>query len=204
MRKLYKKRYTKKPSLVKTIKRVMHSEAEHKFASVQGSASLTAAAIVALSDIGQGDLDTTRDGDELIIRSLEWRWFSYSQTLTNPGTVARVILFQWHPRIAGGAVPTTASVLQDTTNWFTSPYTHDTKSEYTILHDSNLICHDSTTYNRLHQLKRTIIRSKFSKKMRFEAGGTDGYNKIYCLFASTDVTYPIGLYYNLKVNFIDA
>jgi hypothetical protein len=132
-----------------------------------------------LTNVPQGDTDSTRDGDQITLHSIEFR-LGLKISTTTP-CFMRVILFQWRP----ATIPLYASVLIDQHNTSNAPlttYQHDTRQEYNILFD-RLIELDTVAHpaHVVHHLQT----KGFSPKIQFTAGSsTVATNMIYMLVVS--------------------
>lgn len=156
---------------------------------------------------GQGDSDQQRVGDEIICGSVKG---NYQITLNagtgTPFTLVRVIIFQWY----GVTTPTINNILSTTVGAAPfHPWNTDQAPSYKIL------------LNRLHTVK-AFIRDHTSatyhgvtvrgfkvkpprKKIHFQAGGTNGSNKLYICIVSDEIitANEPNMYISFKGTFAD-
>jgi len=130
--------------------------------------------------ITQGDTDSDRIGDKLLMRNLSIRGYaSYGDTVN----VMRVILFQW--KLSNASVTPTITDILQTAHRF-SHYNHDKKAQYSILYDQTFNLDDS---NRRQILIKKSIRPKI-KKLQLEGAGVNGINHIFLLGISDSGGVP--------------
>lgn len=198
----------------KECRKIVNCVAEKKyFTNSPGPADVTNSGVVTcISLIPQGDTDSTRDGDGLVLRSIEINW----EALSSPGTgtslvdCVRFIVFQWFPN----SVPAAGSVLLNagSTSSHLSPWNHDQRFNFRILYDKR---YDVTKANANPQINsnskvtspRILITKGFKYHIQYQSGTTVGSNLIYVL-AITDTGGTAGNVpqYNFysKINYTDA
>lgn len=153
--------------------------------------------VVALTDIGQGDTDQSRDGDQLAIRSIEVNWAFITADVTN---LCRLIVFQWYP----ATVPTSSNVLAYSgANILNplAPYNHDSRFQFKILLDVR----STVSTNDAIRSYRRYIKGGMKRKIQYIAGSaTAAANMIYVMYMSDSglTTHP-ALSYSIKVNYND-
>lgn len=168
----------------KQVKRIVRFQQEKKnfpFYIINGSAS-TAGTITKLTIIPQGDSGTTRDGNNVNITRIQFRYsFAYGDA-TN---VCRIIIFQWKNDDTND-FPTVAKLIQDPVNnsWL--------GSQIFANPDARIL------YDRLHFVSgngfavtgsRAVIKSKkYAKKLKYNAGVNTGSNQLYVLYLSDSST----------------
>lgn len=167
------------------------------------SDAINTGAITTISSVPQGDLDSTRDGDQLTIRSIELRW----QASSSPGTgtslqdSVRLILFQWFP----ATVPTAAQIIFTGLAATLAPYNHDTRFQFKILYDKvvNVTKASATPIqnaNSIISLPPVMITNGMKRKIQYTSGSsTVASNMLYVLYCS-DVANGAGN--NPQVDFI--
>ena len=180
--------------------KVVHRERELKFFGtvLNNSASTTTATVSSISDVTQGDTDTTRDGDRLTwCGHLEFR-YSWILGTVDPKAFVRVLIFQWHPN----TTPTASSVLLTGASGSIdvySQYSHDNRQMFCILYDkvTNLTGNAATTINYTSISEQYGVQhirlkpvasfrsSSFQSNVQFSTGTTTGTNKIYLLHISS-------------------
>lgn len=157
--------------------------------------------IDSLSDPPVGDGDSTRDGDQIQIRSIEFNWSMQLPGIApDTSNIVRVIIFQWFP----SSVPAVGSILLDTTtpqSTVISPYNHDNRLQFKILMD---VKSTLSVQGQSVRVNRKYIKSGMRRKVQFLAGSLTGENKIYALSVSDSalVGHPTYNFYS-KVNYSD-
>lgn len=159
-----------------------------------------------LSDITVGDQDTNRTGDKVFIKSLQVR--GTMAAVSDQYNKIRIIIFQYMG--PDNVLPTNIDVLQSTgvgTLYAPStPYAKDTVG-YKILPlwDHTYTVAYGATGGAGPQAKQFYIQlttRNFKRKakptIQYEAGGTDGYGKLYMLTISdsTAISHPSLLMYS--------
>ncbi len=200
----------------KTIKGFHEKKFFIKVISYQASSDATTS-VLSLSDITQGDTDSTRDGDSCKLTSL-----SINGRITNPdastGAGYRMIVFQW----LGQDVPTAVEVLgvsgaaYDADSWVQEHYNHDHRRQFRILYDKlgQLGPQTPTTngmsFQKLFRIRinlgKLAVKKKAKNYITFQAGGTVGTGKLY-LIAISDLLVaednPV-IVAEAKLNFMDG
>jgi hypothetical protein len=154
----------------------------------------------ALSDIPQGDADSSRGGDALSLHHMIVNWGFYAGTGAN---ACRIFIYQWFPTLTAGSPPAASQLLYTTGSALApfSPYNVDTHQQFQILHDETVSV-SPTEPLRLGQFKI----SKFPKKtIQYVGGTTNGSSKLFLVAISDDgvATYPTFSFVS-KLYFIDA
>jgi hypothetical protein len=153
--------------------------------------------VMSVSDVTQGDSDTTRDGDRLLPKDLSLRGTWVISDTTN---VCRVILFRWLPSSTPAVSDIVTSNYVGTTAAAFSPLTHDTRQQYKILADQICILDVSHTVRLLNwNLKLP------PQPIQYVAGTTTGSNKLYILVITDSgaASHP-GANFALKLTYTDA
>lgn len=199
-RKRYSRRYKKKPMKWVASKRYVRTqlakENEMKYFDTNDAFAVSdVSTIRQLSNIAQGTTDTSRVGDEVAMKFLRFKY-----TVKTEGdryNLLRVIVFQWYTH-STYRVPTIAEILQSTANSYAihSPYIHDYRHSFGVLYDKvHRMVYDADNEAMIVNKK---VPLKYAKKnIHFEAGTTDGANKLYLLVVSDSaaVNHPSILYY---------
>lgn len=132
-----------RPVTLQQVRDIVRVAQEYKFfdSKVYATAISNTGSQYALSAVPQGDTDSTRDGDQINLHSIELKVEAYLQGTggTNDFTnQVRLILYQWHP-MSTGSQPTVADILQDSASVAQSPtmsnYKWDNRKDYTIVLD---------------------------------------------------------------------
>lgn len=157
-----------------------------------------------LTNMAQSATDTTRNGDQVTVKTLQMR---ASYTFGTSPNEMRLIVFQWlvddnvDAPIATDILSSVGSALATL-----APFQHDNASNYRVLYDTGPLSTD--TYNT-HKVFRKIYlplykMKKCVKKVKFDGGSTYGTNHLYLLAISNDgaATYPT-LNFWAKFNYID-
>jgi len=203
-----------KPNFSKKLARqIVNASAEKKYYTVTSTQvvdNASGTSCVKCSAVPQGDIDQSRDGDQLTIRSIEFA-FTAQLLVASLATNTlvqnlRVILFQWL-MTDNGASPTIASILDTTAGLGTlwqAGYNHDNRFNFKILYDerfnltqqSNVACSGSEQH-----LARAMITTgfRYGNKIQYVAGGTNGTGNLY-YFAVSDI--PAAQAANTKANVI--
>jgi len=165
---------------------------------------------VDLTNIAQGDTDATRDGDTIILKSVEWSMlYKYNNSSTlgdlkGSGNVVRFILFRWHP-LSSDVSPTLAKIIQYTAVSYAphAPLNHDGRDQFDILIDKVIV---------LDGFSKAFVNfkglQKLDSKLQFKASTTDGSGKLYftCLSDAVSGTgpYPTLESYLIRVSYTDS
>lgn len=165
--------------------RVVSKAIELKYFDKYGSATGIdyTGAIYPLTDVAQGDTDTTRDADKLTPVGLRFRGYWETGDAYN---IIRTIIFRWVPNTAW-RVPVVGDILQVNASVVTpqSPYVWDYRNQFHILYDR-------TTY--VDQYRPTRVQNFYKRlkrvKIAFDAGGITGANKYYMLVISDSAAVP--------------
>lgn len=196
-------RRTSKPSKVFTrkVRKVLNKSSEKKYLNYVNSSTVdnTGALILKLSEVSQGDTDTTRDGDQMTIRSLQ---FNMSFAIADTTNYVRVIFFQWLQNTQMG-LPTASNILLDvvTAPWL-SPYSHDYRYNFRILGD-HLIRLDS----QVPLVYKKMFFKRFARrKVQYVGASSTAYtNGIFALVVSDSSAVPHpSVQWSGKLNFSDV
>jgi len=147
-----------------------------------------------MSQVPQGDTDNTRNGDTILVKSIQIKGII---TIQQPLNVVRVIVFQWKPRNTPVAVitdqgPRFEKILLNGLGAAPDPwsyYTKDYASQYRILWDKTFILignsstadYPNTTMSHRYFTKRVVPKIK---KLQFDSGTADGFNQIFIGYIS--------------------
>jgi len=175
-----KRAATKKVATKGYVKKMLDKAQEIKFYDESGTVSLsTSGSVFCVSDLAQGDTDITRDGDKIVLKSMQLRG---TMTLADTSNIIRIIVFQWFP-VDTASDPTADDILQTTgTFGIVSAYQHDQRNQYHILADRTYTLTTASQPYRHWQIK---IPFKYVKKQAtFLAGGVYGANHIHILMIS--------------------
>ncbi len=169
--------------------------------SISQSATST---VSLLTQVAQGDTDTNRNGDQLMIHNVVLDVSAAIDGTVAPDNtnIVRMIVFQWHPQSGISTLPTATQILQDpTTNPVLSSYNHDTRWNYSVILDYVFTL--SIEGSRVQQRKFVLTRIP-RRKLQFVGATTDGTNHLYILSVSDSTTVDHPSYnFNSKVLFYD-
>lgn len=165
----------------KIVEKRIRRDTEVKYADFNDSGTGVdfSGTFIRVTNIAQGDSDTTRDGDKLTPVYLNVKWKVGVGDSTN---IMRVIIFQWKQNILSIS-PTQAYLLAQTGSALSpiSPYNWDTRSNFRVLKDFKVTV-DSV--NKPQVVGRTFLKLNKLEKVAFDAGGTNGNNQIYIYVVS--------------------
>jgi hypothetical protein len=124
------------------VRRIVDIAQEPKFfdSKEYAQSATTTPTQLAISAVPQGDTDSTRDGDQINLKSLWVKFETYLQGTggTNDFTdQVRLMIYRYHP-MSSGAAPVPATVLQDLSvaqSATMTPNTWDNRKDYTVILD---------------------------------------------------------------------
>jgi len=172
------------------------SEQEIKWSAISGNAVATfSGSLLSFCDIAQGDTDTTRDGDQIILSKFEMRFANYLGDSTN---ITRVIVFKWLPP----SVPAVSDFWVDigTAESPLATFIHDQEPNITVLYDH--LCYLGP--GRYVEVGQSI--QNVHHRIQYVAGSTTiASGKIYLFFISDSAaaTHPTLSYY-VRSEFTDS
>lgn len=185
------------PNLIATkdyVKRILHKNVETKFwqDDHQTDAS-SAGTIIDLSEVPQSTsaaTDTTRIGDEIVIRGLHINFIPYWRpSPTISFSMIRVVVFQYTAN-SNGNPPTPGMVLDpvfiNTQFYPLAHHNKDYSASVHVLYDS--IFTFNNTMNKGTAYMKKINMKYAKKKINYEAGSDEGINKLYMLYVSDTAT----------------
>lgn len=151
--------------------------------------------IISLTDIDQGVTDSTRVGDSVMLKSLEFNFWAITGSANS---IMRVITFVWKdltpPTIGDVLLSTGSSAVAPL-----SPLSTDEDLARRILSDDLFFLNPADLTNHVGR-----INVKLNLKVQFEGGTTDGRNKVYVLLiSSASANYPTLGYWS-KLEYSDA
>lgn len=134
------------------------------------------ATCTSITDIGQGDTDSTRDGDKCLPKSIKLRLGLTAGDTTN---FMRLMIIRWHSNVSTLAAGNVLQYLSSALAPF-SPLSHDGRSEFNVIWDR--------TYVLGTQMYPVLNIKKFIKlaphPIKFSAAGTDGRDKLFLIGVS--------------------
>lgn len=194
----------------KQVKRMMSVRSELKYHSKtfnnQSFGIGTGFYLVDLTDVAQGQTDTTRIGDKATLSRIEYT-YSLIPTLATQTNVVRIMFFQYKPNDAAvltsidGIVDNGPSGILDP--W--SPYDHDFKTDYTILSDKMYTMNPNGEMVKTQKTRYLPIK-KARKDLTYVAGATFGGNHIYMAVWSNGLlgTNPVQITGRTRIFYRDA
>lgn len=198
-----KPQYARKPSkqFARKVRKVMQSVQEKKYWPYTSNISVSSAGyLLHLTNIAQGDSDTTRDGDALNLKSI---LINLSAAAGDTYNIMRYTIFQWLPSSSlSVATPTLGDIYQDTTTPVISTFAHDSRKNYRILYDTSFTV-DTDFPNKVKHIR--IYGKKLIRQVQYVGGTVVGNNNVY-MWAVSDsgaATHPSVTYVG-KTNFTDS
>lgn len=191
------------------IKKVTMSIAEKKYnpAPSAGPQTITdTATITCLTDITQGNSDTSRVGDTLTVKSIQWRFWCAANS-AGGGQVARFMIVQWYPEVANSSSSpfSVLDILQpsaDTEDLVIAPYFHDGRNQFRVLADRTIPIPVADVTSKIY---KGIITSGLRRNVNYYAGSsTNGNNQIFLIKLSNKSTNSPTMSNWIQVNFIDS
>lgn len=204
-RKRYTTRRYKKKGFKKFAQKVVNSTAEKKTVSTYSYSNNVDATGFQFNatNISQGDTDGTRDGDQLLIRSVEMELHPWLGATPDTNNIVRVMLVQWYGLASSLTV---GDVLQVTSalnsSCVMSPYNHDNRYQFKVLYDRRFVLSANGTSTHF---QKVMITRGFRRKVQYVAGSaTSATNGVYMLAFSDSISGPHpALDYNVKINYSD-
>lgn len=149
-------------------------------------------------DISQGSTGSTRDGDQLYLRSIYWTG-EITKNASATDTHVRLVLFQWRP--SRYQAPDQNALFSDTSHQYWSPYLTDNIAggNLRILADRKITL-KAEVPSRLFKI---FVTRGFYRNLAYSAGTTTTDNKIYALWISNEATNTPIIASKVMVNFSD-
>jgi len=182
---------------------------EDKYVGTQvvgGTAVTTGATTDMTSFIAQGNDDSSRVGDNIMLRDVEIRYtvkLNPSFTYNNGGVNVRTLVVQWFE-------DTTISPLTMDLVLFTAfgaplylaPYLHDRDKSFKVLYDEVVTLSTQSPYNA----SRVVQVFPTRKHCDYVSNGTTGRNHIYVMQCSdvTSTSYPPIVSVLTRINYVDS
>lgn len=199
--------------MVKLIKRVATLSSEKKYHLAQSSGPqpvIDTGDITCMTQILQGDSDTSRVGDQLTIRSIEYKFNAFLSTSATAPAVLRFLLIQWFPRVVNTASPPNIAdniLFDGLTNSenYLQPYYHDNRNQFKVLLDKTVVVGLDAKVNPITY--HGYITKGFRRRVQYYAGAfDDGNNQIFLIKLSNIATgsNPPSFTNYIKINYSDA
>lgn len=194
-----KKKRFKKHMQRKEIKKVVRSISEKKYITFQATGSIDNATGVQLSllDIPQGDTDSTRDGDQLYLRSI---YFKAELAVGDNTNFVRCTVFQWFPTLTG--IPALTDIYLAGHSLVLSPINHDKRFNFRVLYDK--VWNMRNVFNPTEYVE-IYLNKRFRRYIQYVGGATAiADNRIFMIWSSDSGAAPHPtVNYDMKVNFSD-
>lgn len=186
------------------VKRLIALNQEPKYFPVYaGYASVnTSGTITKWTTIPQGDTNITRDGQEIVFKSIDLRYSVFSSAAAVMiGNAFRIIVFQWRPD-DNLDNPGLSQILDSSfTQPCFAPYNHNTRQKFKVLYDRlHAVYNGGVGEKAFHAL---IPAKKANKHIRYVTGNT-GTNMIFVLVISDAAIQTPSWSYGAYVNFTDS
>lgn len=173
----------------------MMPKPEWKFADVtaSGTTITTAATLVNLTPISQGDTDTNRNGDIVTFKSLFIR-LSMTPNATAGMNFLRMIVVQ--DKASLSAAPNIGAILEASTNYL-SPISNDSGKRIKVILDRTYTVDADGNGSQVDKLYRKLnIRAEFD-----DAATIPQINSLYLVLISDQVTNGPSVSYYSRVRF---
>lgn len=171
-----------KQTINRQVKAVLKKEVELKALTSRpfsASSVSSAATIVKLSSIIQGDTAVDRDGQQVSVTRVDLQGHMKPGDDTN---FLRIIVFQWRDDDIS-YTPTASDILQNSASWY-DLHNFNQRHRYSILWDRMF---SLDTDDPIKYYKRSIYGKKLAKTVEYSgttAGATSGKHNIYVLAVS--------------------
>jgi hypothetical protein len=175
--------------------------AEHKSFDTGFNSSVdTTGTLQKLSTIPQGDTDSTRDGDQAEVISVDVIASFANASSTDLSNLCRFIVFKWQQDDSSAAPAAVTDILQTASVY--SPLNRDNEraKKFVILDD-----HLFSTSLTGPSVDTHIIKLKNKFKLAFQGSANTGNNMVYAMMVSDSgaIPHPI-LAYQVRVYFTDT
>lgn len=170
---------------------------------VQINNATTSGSVLALSNVAQGDTDSTRTGNSFLAKSI----YAQLQLVGNVNqivTQVRLMIVRDNQQV-GDSAPTVANILDASAiSYLQAPLSSEEKGRFTVLHDSlNVLSQKFTTDT---PLKTKKIWCPMNKHIRFNGTGASDIQKnglyLVIIHDATSTNYPT-IYGNSRLSFYD-
>lgn len=164
------------------------------------------ATITCLTDITQGSSDTSRVGDSLTVKSIQWRFWC-SADGSGGGQVMRFLIVQWYPEVANSSSSpfSILDILQassDTEDLVIAPYFHDGRNQFKVLVDKIVPIPVADVVSRIY---KGIVTTGMRRNVNYYGGSsTNGNNQIFLIKLSNKSANSPSMSNWIQVNFIDS
>jgi len=179
---------------------------EKKFFDVAGTAQAISSTplILNLSNIATGDDYNQRDGNSILLQSLQWRIAMYANSAAVAHRI-RIIVFRDNDQ--RGTDPAASDLLEVTgsNNIINSPLLHYVNQRFSVLSDKvYTLCINGDNYFRT---VKKFMKMPQGTHIKYQStAGADASNwegALYALFVSVDVTNTPSMDYYFRLRFTD-
>lgn len=162
-----------------------------------GSVNVTnVGTVVLLNGIATGDLETTRDGNSILLKSILLR-YSITRHINNHGETWRVMLVQ--DRQSNGVAPAVTDILE--TAHPLSPLNDKNTNRFNILHSRMGTFTSSREDSTTDQFKKLDFHTKYIGADATQS--SVGYNGLYILYVGSHATEYPTINYRTRIRYID-
>jgi len=179
------------PAQRSQVNRMIKQTMESKYKdSLSTSSNLNATGIFEdTTDISQGDTATTRDGDEILLQSLEVNFYAFTDPISNDRVNAcRVIVFFWN----SNNTPIVTDLLEDATGSLPhlSPMNNGNKKRILILYDRRFLVQSQTGPQGVIPQRFVISIPRKLQKVTYVTGSNNAVRRLYIFFCSDSSATP--------------
>lgn len=180
---------SQKKAVTAIVKKQINNDVETKFHEERyttnpDNSALSANQLFRITNIAQGQTDSTRIGDEVKPTSIRVRIASQTNLADPELAVLRAVLFQWHPDSVRDPpsfdeilmTPSLATVYAPQ-----SELNHDQRKQFSVLADQMWTINKNGAENAIHL---NTLKSRKMRKLQFRNASQDGNEHIYLLIVS--------------------
>ena len=190
---------------VKYIKSLINVEKKFFDVSANALSVTSTATIVNLSNIAEGSDYNTRDGNSILMQSLQWRATIVGNQNSSGRQIVRIIVFRDNDQ--RGTDPALSDLLENTAGGFViqSPLLHYVNRRFAVLSDKvySIVINGDTAVRHI----KKFIKFPPSTHVKYQGTtGADGSNwegALYAAFVSTDATNAPNMDYYFRLRFTD-
>lgn len=203
---IIRKAKTAKQRQKATIRRMINNVQENKYWPVYaGYATVNASgAITKWSAISQGDTASTRDGQDIMFKSIDLRFNIFpTSAAVMTGNAFRIIVFQWKPD-DNVSVPGMSDILESSfTQPVFSPIRVQTKQLFRVMYDRLFRVYNGGPGAAGRTVR--ITGKRMVRRIRYNAGvTTTGTNQIYVLVISDAAVQTPSWSYGAYLRYSDS
>lgn len=189
--------------MAKHIKGLINVEKKFYDVTATGTQSSTAT-VVNLSNIAEGNDYNQRDGNSILLQSIQGR-FILQMNAAATQTLFRCIIFQDMDQ--RGTDPTVSDILETTSNpgYFTSPLLHYVNRRFKIHRDWSFVLDSAKATTKEWRLYKPFFNGKNHIKYQSTAGadGSNWEGALYMMVFSSEATNLPTFTYNVRLRYTD-